>query len=99
MYDEAKARYERINKHIENAVPSLGSAYKIGPAYFRKLVHFQDATTCWEAFWSCHLLVLLREYRRGLPDANSELEKLQSVYNNITDDSPADNNTDENKSN
>jgi len=64
----ARERYSAINQAILN-IPSLGKAYQVGPAYFRKLENYHKHAEPFMALWDNHLLVLIREYVRGLPDS------------------------------
>lgn len=75
----ARARYTKINAAIRD-IPTLGKAYQIGPAYFRKLENYQNLPDPFEALWNNHLLVLIREYLRGLPDAADVEYTLKAAY-------------------
>lgn len=76
---QARARYAKINAAIRD-IPTLGKAYQIGPAYFRKLENYRELSDPFEALWDNHLLVLIREYVRGLPDAADIENALKSAY-------------------
>ena len=76
---QARARYAKINAAIRD-IPTLGKAYQIGPAYFRKLENYLELSDPFEALWDNHLLVLIREYVRGLPDAADIENALKSAY-------------------
>lgn len=75
----ARARYTKINAAIRD-IPTLGKAYQIGPAYFRKLEYYLNLPDPFEALWNNHLLVLVREYLRGLPDAADVENTLKASY-------------------
>lgn len=80
--DEAIRRMDSLNKAISET-EGLSSAYHIGGAYFLKL---KDLTgTNDEKFaqlWEYHLEGLLREYLRGMEDADSKLAELRKAYEN-----------------
>ena len=76
---QARTRYAKINAAIRD-IPTLGKAYQIGPAYFRKLENYQNLPDPFEALWNNHLLVLIREYLRGLPDAADVENTLKAAY-------------------
>ena len=76
---QARARYTKINAAI-GGISTLGKAYQIGPAYFRKLENYQNLPDPFEALWNNHLLVLIREYLRGLPDAADVENTLKAAY-------------------
>ena len=77
LSDEAKKRYLALNDAI-SSIQTLGDSYRIGPAYFRKLKDYGDKP--FESLWKYHLLVLIREYIRGFPDANEIKDKLYAAY-------------------
>lgn len=83
--DKAIRRMDSLNKAISN-IEGLSSAYHIGGAYFLKL---KDLTgTNDEKFaqlWEYHLEGLLREYLRGMEDADSKLAELKAAYENKAD--------------
>lgn len=76
---QARTRYAKINAAIRD-IPTLGKAYQIGPAYFRKLENYQNLSDPFGALWSNHLLVLIREYLRGLPDSADIENTLKAAY-------------------
>lgn len=82
--DEAIRRMDSLNKAISN-IEGLSSAYHIGGAYFLKL---KDLTgTNDEKFaqlWEYHLEGLLREYLRGMEEAEIKLAELRKAYENKT---------------
>jgi MoxR-like ATPase len=72
VIEEAKLRYESLNKAIKRA-NGLNQSYQIGPAYYRKLEHYvNDGVVNWKALWKYHLELLLREYLRGMPKKEGE---------------------------
>lgn len=82
---QLKTRMSNLNDAIMK-VNGLGKAYQIGAAYFLK--YDND----FESLWTYHLEGLLREYLRGNPNADNELEKLKKAYDNeSSSDVPADN--------
>ena len=84
---QLKTRMRNLNDAILK-VNGLGKAYQIGAAYFLKYEQYND----FELLWTYHLEGLLREYLRGNPSAENELEKLKKAYDNDTSsDVPADN--------
>ena len=74
-------RMNSLNDAISN-IEGLSSAYHIGGAYFLKL---KDLDNDFEKLWEYHLEGLLREYLRGMEDAESELKKLKEAYENPSD--------------
>lgn len=79
--DEAINRMKNLNAAIEK-VDGLSSAYHIGASYFLKL---KDYNGDFDKLWEYHLEGLLREYLRGTQDADKEIEKLKTAYNDESD--------------
>jgi 5-methylcytosine-specific restriction protein B len=75
--DEAHKRMTALNAAIEK-VEGLSSAYDIGPAYFLKL---KQCNGDFNQLWEYHLEGLLKEYLRGMPDAEKKLGALHNAYN------------------
>ncbi len=75
--DEAINRMDSLNDAIDE-VEGLSSAYHIGGAYFLKLNCLDNS---FENLWNYHLEGLLREYLRGMEDAEKVLEDLHDAYN------------------
>lgn len=75
--EEAVKRMDSLNNAIDG-IDGLSSAYHIGGAYFLKL---KDLENSFENLWEYHLSGLLREYLRGMEDAEDSLEKLHKAYN------------------
>lgn len=86
---QLKDRMHNLNAAILKA-NGLGKAYQIGAAYFLKYEQYDD----FELLWTYHLEGLLREYLRGNPNADTELEKLKKAYDNESspDESASQNN-------
>ncbi|MEE0997052.1 MAG: AAA family ATPase [Paludibacteraceae bacterium] len=77
LKDDAINRMNRLNSAISK-IEGLSSAYHIGASYFLKLKEYGD--DCREALWNYHLEGLLREYLRGMPNADEEMRKLENAY-------------------
>ena len=78
---EALKRMSALNDAIEK-VEGLSSAYDIGPAYFLKL---KQCKGDFNQLWEYHLEGLLKEYLRGMPDADKKLGALHNAYNQKED--------------
>ncbi|MBO7637498.1 MAG: AAA family ATPase, partial [Treponema sp.] len=76
--EEAVMRMDSLNNAISK-VEGLSSAYHIGGAYFLKL---KDLNNDFGKLWEYHLEGLLREYLRGMENAEDELKKLKEAYEN-----------------
>ena len=74
--DEALKRMKSLNSRIET-IQGLGSAFHIGPAYFLKLENYNGSFT---QLWENHLVGVLFEYLRGLPDCDLRLHELKAAY-------------------
>lgn len=74
--EEAKETMERLNKAIEET-EGLGSAYMIGPAYFRKL---GENGGDFDKLWKMNIEPLLREYLRGFRKTGDIMNKLSMAY-------------------
>ncbi len=78
---EAKTKMKRLNDEIART-DGLGSAYSIGPAYFKKMeVNGGD----FDELWDMSIEPLLREYLRGFRDTESILETFKKAYNAKTE--------------
>lgn len=75
--EEATKRMDSLNDAISN-IEGLSPAYHIGGAYFLKL---KDLDNDFGKLWEYHLEGLLREYLRGMENAESKLEDLKKAYN------------------
>lgn len=73
---EAKETMARLNKAIEET-EGLGSAYMIGPAYFRKLVENGGDFT---KLWKMNIGPLLKEYLRGCRKTDDIMKQLSEAY-------------------
>lgn len=73
--DEAIARMGSLNEEISK-IEGLGEAFHIGPAYFRKLKNGD-----FHQLWVMNLEPLLKEYLRGMRDANEKMKGLENAYN------------------
>ena len=76
--DEAILRMDSLNDAISK-IEGLSSAYHIGGAYFLKL---KELGNDFGLLWEYHLEGLLREYLRGMEDADSKLSELRKAYEN-----------------
>ena len=76
--DEAILRMDSLNDAISK-IEGLSSAYHIGGAYFLKL---KELDNDFGLLWEYHLEGLLREYLRGMEDADSKLSELRKAYEN-----------------
>lgn len=74
--EEAKETMERLNKAIEET-EGLGSAYMIGPAYFRKLGENGGE---FDKLWKMNIEPLLREYLRGFRKTGEIMNQLREAY-------------------
>lgn len=61
----------------DEGIEGLSSSYHIGAAYFKKL---NELDGDFNRLWIFHLEPLLREYLRGLDDADGKLAKLKQAY-------------------
>lgn len=73
--ETAKERMNALNAMISND-PTLGEAYQIGPSYFMKL---KDLNGDYERLWNQSLRLLLKEYLRGIPDAQKKLDDFHAI--------------------
>lgn len=76
---DARRRMQALNELICNQDSELGPAFQIGPSYFCKLKEY-DGEDRFEKLWENHLEPLLREYYRGIPNADYHLGKMKKVY-------------------
>lgn len=74
--EKAKETMERLNKAIEET-EGLGSAYMIGPAYFRKL---GENGGDFDKLWKMNIEPLLREYLRGFRKTGEIMNQLSMAY-------------------
>ena len=76
LNEELTLRMTRLNDVISNT-EGLGSAYHVGGSFFLK-VQKGDMTV--DSLWNLNLKSLMKEYLRGLPDADENLEKMENAY-------------------
>lgn len=81
--DELKNRMERLNKEI-TAADGLGSAFNIGPSYFKEIKEYREKANPFECLWDYHLRPLLSEYVRGFSNAEELLDKFKEAYDNTS---------------
>lgn len=76
---ECKDRMRSLNDKI-SGIEGLGSSYHIGGAYFLD----EDGAPIkdFEETWNLRLEPLLREYLRGMPNADDKLDELREAYEN-----------------
>ena len=72
LSDEATERMMNLNNAISE-IEGLNSSFHIGAAYFKDEEDYN-------ALWNLKLEGLLREYLRGMPDAEESLESLRKAY-------------------
>ena len=82
--DTARKTLKGLNEAIwdeenKKGIEGLSPAYHIGGAYFLKL---KELNNDFDKLWNYHLEGLLREYLRGMEDAEDLLEKLKVAYDN-----------------
>ncbi len=65
----------------KKGIEGLSRAYHIGASYFLKFDNFIDSDNPFKDLWDFHLEGLLREYLRGLDDAEEKLDALKKAYN------------------
>jgi len=73
---ELKNRMNHLNNEITNI--GLGKAYHIGAAYF--------FTTDFDELWNLKLEGLLREYLRGIDEADEKMDKLKRAFDDASSD-------------
>lgn len=76
---ESKTKMKSLNDKISE-IEGLGSSYHIGGAYFldKKGIPINDLVE----IWNLRLEPLLREYLRGMPNADNNLNELRKAYEN-----------------
>ena len=73
---ELLERMNRLNQVI-GETEGLGSSYHVGGAMFLKV---QNGEMKVESLWNLNLKSLMKEYLRGLPDADETLKKMENAY-------------------
>ena len=81
---ELRERMDCLNKVIEKT-EGLGSAYQVGAAMFLKVKDTGENAdgNCGmtvERLWNLNLKSLMKEYLRGLPEADSILQEMEDAY-------------------
>lgn len=76
LNEELTMRMSRLNEVISNT-EGLGSAYHVGGSFFLKV---QNGEMTVESLWNLNLKSLMKEYLRGLPDADEVLESMENAY-------------------
>ncbi|MFI3262927.1 MAG: AAA family ATPase [Rikenellaceae bacterium] len=83
----AEAKMKAINDVICNekneGIYGLSRAFHIGPAYFLKLASINQDNK-WNQLWEYHLLPLINEYLRGMPNAAEDIQKIKNAYYGTT---------------
>lgn len=77
-------RMNSLNKIIEET-EGLGTSYQVGAAMFKKVKDTEENVegNCGmtiESLWNLNLKSLMKEYLRGLPDADQTLQKMENAY-------------------
>ena len=72
LSDDATKRMESLNKAISE-VEGFNSSFHIGAAYYLGMTDYKD-------LWELKLQGLLKEYLRGMPDAEDTLKTLKKAY-------------------
>jgi 5-methylcytosine-specific restriction endonuclease McrBC GTP-binding regulatory subunit McrB len=79
-------KMKALNDAISH-IPGLNSSYHIGAAYFLKTKEKNFGEPDYLSLWKLRLESLLREYLRGMPDAEEHLAKLHRAFDpNFVDD-------------
>lgn len=76
---ECKIKMKSLNNKITE-IDGLSSSYHIGGAYF--LDENGESIKDFEETWNLRLEPLLREYLRGMPNADDNLDELRDAYEN-----------------
>ena len=75
--ESVKTTMKRLNDAMSN-IAGLNSSYHVGGAYF--LAGNENPAESGEDLWKYRLEPLLREYLRGRPDAEQEMENLRNAF-------------------
>jgi hypothetical protein len=75
---EIKDRMAKLNTQLSK-IEGLNASYKVGGAYF--LDADGKPRTYYETIWKFRLEPLLKEYLRGMSEAEKKLENLKNAYN------------------
>ena len=76
LNEELTKRMNNLN-HVISDTEGLGSAYHVGGSFFLKV---QKGEMSVEALWNLNLKSLMKEYLRGLPDADETLVRMENAY-------------------
>ena len=85
--DKAQTCMKAINAAITET-PGLGSAYQLGAAYFLKLKNYDGD---FELLWKNHIEPLLKEYLRGMPDAEATVNGMKQKWDSALRSNPSEN--------
>ena len=72
LSDEATKRMQSLNKAISE-IEGFNSSFHIGAAYYISVTDYKE-------LWNLKLQGLLKEYLRGMPDAEETLKTLKKAY-------------------
>lgn len=97
LNDKIWHKKEENEKEEDRCIEGLSSAYLIGASYFLKLKNYRkdNGDFDYDKLWKFHLEGLLREYLRGMPNADNDIIKLKEAYdksNNTSTDGSDSNN-------
>ena len=85
--EHAKIHMRNLNNVIA-CHDSLGVAYQIGGAYFKKLEKYNkmEETSAFDSLWINHIEMLLYEYLRGIPKERKEklLTKMKTAFDTLS---------------
>ena len=82
LNDKIWHKKEENEKEEDRCIEGLSSAYHIGASYFLKLKNYRkdNGDFDYDKLWKFHLEGLLREYLRGMPNADDDIIKLKEAY-------------------
>ena len=77
------------NENDHKGIEGLSSAYHLGAAYFLKIKDYiedlDNTMTPYEKLWKYNLKPILKEYLRGLDNADDNLIKLETLYKEVSE--------------
>ena len=81
---ELRERMQRLNQVIKET-EGLGNSYQVGAAMFKKVKDTEENVegNCGmtaDSLWNLNLKSLMKEYLRGLPEAEDILQKMEDAY-------------------
>lgn len=81
---ELRERMDSLNKVILET-EGLGSSYQVGAAMFKKVKDTEEnvegnCSMTADSLWNLNLKSLMKEYLRGLPEADDALQKMEDAY-------------------